>query len=490
MTFGCRGSCKSKIADNQNCLGNNDGNSCVSGQCTCGKCGKKLAVGLACSTNDNCASGWCHGSVTIGCKGYCRAKVADGLRCLSGSDSNSCVSGQCTCGYCGRKMKANYACSTNDNCESGWCDGQITIGCGGKCKRKHDDYESCPLNIVGSGDNNICKSGRCEKISQTEALCAPKNGFKAGTKCNEDTDCDKTKSLWCKGGSFYASGTCTQCPANCPDGCNALFNQNLKCGRMTTFDHAADLAKKIAKPIVDFVECLSPAGSSCIGDIGKGIGACLDPSKPCKIKVGGKGSACLAIVGAGQSYDYSSGPLSLSGSVTPTGGLSVEADISKGQINVELHGKVAVKALAKIETTQAKTIPLTKTKLYLTNCIGKKCSICRNPTSKLQCQPLVLIRKTFVFGYVPVIIEIKVQAVAEYHLKLNAKGSFKASVSYDNDAVLSIKKAIATFDPLKGVKFDVGFEKNFNTQIQKLIVVDADVGLLGVFRVGAEVSFQ
>ena len=411
-----------------------------------------------------------------------------GGTCLNNGDSNSCKSLQCTCGKCGKKLPNGYSCSTNDNCESGWCNGKVTIGCGGKCKRRHDDYEACPLNILGSGDNNICKSGRCEKVSGTTALCAPKVGFRAGTKCNEDTDCDKTKSLWCSGGSFYSSGKCTKCPDKCPDGCNALFNQNLKCGRMTTFDHAADLAKKIAKPIFDFVKCLAPEDIGCIADAGKGIIECLDTSTPCKIKIGGKGSTCLALNSAKQTFNYGTGMFIMDGDVEPTGGMSVEADITNGKINIELHGKVAVKVNAKFETTQSVNMPITKKKLYLTSCSGKRCTPCKTPQNANICRPLTLYTKVFMIGYIPVIVQVKVQIVAELFMKLKTTGSFKASISYENNAVVRIKKALVTFDPIKGVKFDVGFEDNFSTDIKKTLVVNAGVDLLAVARIGPEIS--
>ena len=56
------------------------------------------------------------------------------MGCHNG-DGNSCVSGQCTCGLCGRKRDDREACSTDDNCYSGNCilkDG-LTWGCSGVC---------------------------------------------------------------------------------------------------------------------------------------------------------------------------------------------------------------------------------------------------------------------------------------------------------------------------------------------------------------------
>ena len=450
-----------------------------------------MRVNFACSTNDNCQSGWCNGVFTTGCRGKCKSKTPDGQRCQGANDGNSCASGQCTCGFCGRKMRDSFSCSTNNNCQSGWCNGVFTTGCRGKCKSKTSDYGNCPLNIHGSGDNNNCKSGRCEKVSATKAICAPRNGFREGSACNEDADCDKTKSLWCKGGSFYSSGVCTRCPSKCPDGCNAIFNQmsKMKCGRMTTFDHAVDLAKKISKPIVEFLDCLAPKNQfvACSKDVVKGFASCLDPSTPCKIKLGGQGSACLAFTNPGLSYNYQSKYVTLSGSVKPIGGVSVEADITDGKINLAMYGRIAVKAQAVLQATASKTTKYRR-KLYLVDCVGKKCSICKTPTSKLRCRPMILYMKAFVIGYVPVIIELKIQAVAELSLEMKTEATFKASLSYDNDAIVSIKRAIATFDPSKGVKLDVAFSDNFDKQIQKTLVIEGGVGMKGVIRVGAEIT--
>ena len=483
--------CKSKTADGQRCQGANDGNSCASGKCICGYCGWKLRDMLPCSANSDCRSGWCNGVVTIGCRGVCKSKTPDGGRCQGASDRNSCVSGKCICGYCGRKLRDFYPCSENADCQSGWCNGVVTIGCGGRCKQKTADYGRCPLNIHGSGDNNNCKSGRCEKVSASRALCAPKNGFRAGTACNEDTDCDKTKSLWCKGGSFYSSGVCTQCPSKCPDGCNALFNSmgNMKCGRMTTFDHAVDFAKKIAKPIVDFIDCLAPGSQAvaCGKDALKGFASCLNPTTPCVVKLGGVGSTCLALTNPGLTYNYRKGPISLHGHVKPIGGMSIEADVTDGKITLQLYGKVSVKAEAVFEAS-VPTRYSYKKKLYLTDCIGKKCSVCRTPTSRIRCKPMVLFAKAYVLGVVPVILELKIQAVAEISIEIDAAGSFRAGLSYENDAAVNIEKAIATFDPIKGVKLDVGFDSNFNKQIQKTLSIQAGVGLKGVIRIGTEIT--
>ena len=78
-----------------------------------------------------CPSGWCEGGGFFS-SGHCISKRHDGHHCYNG-DGNSCWSGQCTCGLCGRKQKGGAACATNDNCKSNWCErGSWSWGCSGK----------------------------------------------------------------------------------------------------------------------------------------------------------------------------------------------------------------------------------------------------------------------------------------------------------------------------------------------------------------------
>ena len=239
--------------------------------------------------------------------------------------------------------------------------------------------------------------------------------------------------------------------------------------------------------IVDFIDCLSPQAAACGKDALKGFASCLDPTTPCVVKLGGKGSTCLALTNPGLSYNYKNGPFSLHGSVKPIGGMSIEADVTDGKITLQLYGKVSVKAGIAFEATTSLKYKYKK-KLYLTDCIGKKCSVCKTPTSRIRCKPMVLFAKAYVIGVVPVILELKIQAVAEISIEIDASGSFKAALSYENDAAVSIKKAIATFDPIEGVKLDVGFDSNFNKQIQKTLSIQAGIGLKGVIRIGAEIT--
>lgn len=480
-TFGCRGVCRSKAYDGVSC---SDSNYCRSGQCTCNKCGRKQPDNSKCATNDNCQSGWCHGTYTFGCRGVCKGKIRDGQPCYNG-DSKSCVSGQCTCGYCGRKLPVNSKCATNDNCLSGWCNGIYTIGCRGYCKDRIIDYQQCPLN-----DDNECVNGRCEGVSPSRRYCSPMNGFRAGFWCNEDIDCDKTKSMYCKGGSFLTSGKCVGCPSNCPDGCNALFDRpsNMKCGRMTTFDHAASAAEKMVQPLIDFIECMSPIPlGSCGQDLLNSAASCFDTSTPCSIKLGGIGSKCLA-VSAKVSYKSTfKNALTLSGDISPTLGLEVEADLTDMDMKIAVHGKIAVNSKIEFNLKKGQRLQNRRQKLYLSDCDTKKCRYCRDLTGK-SCKPKTVYRKILKAGYLPVIIEVKIQAVALLEFDAHADADATATLTYNNDEVIAFEKAEINFDPETGVDASVSFKKNFNKNIMKTINIQGGLTVKGVMRIGPEVT--
>ena len=57
------------------------------------------------------------------------------------------------CGICGPGLLPNgNTCSTDSDCESGCCDGDVTVSCRGTCKRKAYDGETFPYNFVSGGD--------------------------------------------------------------------------------------------------------------------------------------------------------------------------------------------------------------------------------------------------------------------------------------------------------------------------------------------------
>jgi hypothetical protein len=129
--------------------------SCVSGQCTCGRCaeaGGRIADGLACSANSDCGSGsFCLGDATAGCRGQCRKKIGKLQDCgwVSWHPPNrhaACETGRCYCercvndwmgfpawGWSSGRLIAGYACSQNSDCENG-CGGIITFNCQGRCR--------------------------------------------------------------------------------------------------------------------------------------------------------------------------------------------------------------------------------------------------------------------------------------------------------------------------------------------------------------------
>ena len=85
--------------------------------------------GNDCWKNSHCDnSHWCEGGSAAKC-GKCISKAKDGAACYYAS---SCQTGQCTCRKCGNQLEIDDWCSTNANCKSGWCDGSVTMGCNGK----------------------------------------------------------------------------------------------------------------------------------------------------------------------------------------------------------------------------------------------------------------------------------------------------------------------------------------------------------------------
>ena len=173
---GCRGRCKPKISDGQGCP-SSGARGCSSGRCTCGYCGIKMRDNFACSQNDHCQSGHCFGLVITGCRGRCKPKTSDGQRCPS-SSASGCSSGRCTCGYCGIKMRDNYACSTNNDCQNGLCFGAITIGCRGRCKTP--DGRRCPSGGARSCASSRCTCGYCGNKVRNSLPCSSNIGCQSG----------------------------------------------------------------------------------------------------------------------------------------------------------------------------------------------------------------------------------------------------------------------------------------------------------------------
>ena len=145
-----------------------------------------------CRKNSDCASGWCEGG-TFWKSGRCDPKRGDGEACRkswnSQCDDNSCRAGYSTCGVCGKAGNGN-TCSSNSDCSTGWCSGQVTWSCRGKCSSPPDvsDGQPCRKGWNGHCDDNTCKS----KFS-TCGICG--NAL-VGQRCSKNSDC---KSGLCDG---------------------------------------------------------------------------------------------------------------------------------------------------------------------------------------------------------------------------------------------------------------------------------------------------
>jgi len=231
----CRGKCKPRVKDGYKALKqgvNWDYNSCEStGHGHCGYCGYGNDVGMSCSENKDCKSGWCngYGFEKVNCGGTCEAKRADGEKASNPDynsnkyDYNSCIYGDGHCGYCGPTTEGG-TCTGSSDCDDGlFCDDtEISIkGCTGTCKPIIDDNKECPFKTL-KGNDSACKSGECMDFHHKVAYCRPKGGFLPPMSCTEDTDCSTAgHGYWCLDGGIGSIGQCDECPRKCENGCHA-----------------------------------------------------------------------------------------------------------------------------------------------------------------------------------------------------------------------------------------------------------------------------
>jgi len=212
----CTGKCKPRRATGTACY-NDDGNSCSTGQCTCGFCGNKLPNEKTCATNDNCDSNWCEKAAgTTACNGECKPKKNDFSACYN-DDANSCISETCTCNTCAGRRRSRLpnrtptiTCATNANCVSGWCEGGGG-GCHGECKPTRKSGTACY-----SGDGESCEDGQC-----TCGICGKKHI--GGKKCSTNDNC--VSPLGCNGpllaDTFAGAmrGPTVDCAGTCDERC-------------------------------------------------------------------------------------------------------------------------------------------------------------------------------------------------------------------------------------------------------------------------------
>lgn len=137
IAIGCLGRCIKKLAPGANCsnaklnLWNHSSYqhaSCQSGQCACGSCSdgnNKTLNGNFCRTMDECESGWCEGNVIKGCHGVCTARRKPGEPDWKGYD-RSCESNKTVCNFCTGMDGLAFdgkPCGYDKECASGHCSG-------------------------------------------------------------------------------------------------------------------------------------------------------------------------------------------------------------------------------------------------------------------------------------------------------------------------------------------------------------------------------
>merc|ERR1712228_580556 len=222
---GCLGRCIKKMAPGQICdksrmnifhlarldFTNAEHAACQSGQCTCGVCtdaNKKIPNGGKCATKNDCQSGWCEGDVVVGCKGICRAKRKNGQRAWHGNTG-----------------------AWSESCESGkeqcgTCVGSYTYSLpNGKSCSGYDQCQSgwCEGHVVTGcrgkcqrkrnngesawhGWQRSCVSGR----EQCGSCTSGHRDLPSGHRCSKNANC---RSNWCGCGSWWC--TSVNCNGRC-----------------------------------------------------------------------------------------------------------------------------------------------------------------------------------------------------------------------------------------------------------------------------------
>jgi len=221
-TTNCAGVCKPKRGHLQSAwcdfLGCFDA-SCQSGKIICGKCAqpimwgaKKVFNNYKCSKNSDCYSGWCEGRATTGCAGWCKPKrnpLTWPWCDWGGCFDDSCFYPKIICSKCAKsnmKVPNGYQCSTDSDCESGWCEGRYTTGCAGRCRARRAGGHHAYCDGLG------CFSASCQHGKYICGKCAYSNGrVHRNSHCSSDRDCAdgscKCRSWFCFG-VFGCQGAC------------------------------------------------------------------------------------------------------------------------------------------------------------------------------------------------------------------------------------------------------------------------------------------
>jgi len=214
-TLGCFGRCIKKLRGGESCsksrlnsppwehldVTSAEHAACQSGKCLCDTCAevsnRRLRDNKKCSFDWDCGSWWCEGRITASCNGWCKPKrgslasaYCDALGCIG----RSCIYGKEVCGKCtksNRRVPNNYKCTSSSDCESGWCQGRVTISCNGWCKPKGGSLASSYCDGLGCmGESCVYGKEVCGKCTKSNRKVS--NGY----KCSFTSDCE---SGYCEG---------------------------------------------------------------------------------------------------------------------------------------------------------------------------------------------------------------------------------------------------------------------------------------------------
>ncbi len=305
-THYCNGStCTPKLANGQVC---GAGNQCASSFCADGVC-CNTACGGAC---DACAAalgalvdGTCGTVAGLGnpsCTPYlCTGSSA--VCPVSCSNDNGCISSHyCNGGSCLAKVTTGQACTTANQCQSGFCADGVCCdtACGGACNAcsvgSGAPSNGTCANVTGAG-NPSCGPYVCSGSSATCPIsCTGDAGCTAGNYCNPANLCVSKLVLGqaCTAANQCQSGSCADgvcCNNACSGECNACSTaagapSNGTCANVTGAGNPS-----CGTYVCSGASATCPA--ACSGDLDCANGNYCNAASQCVAKLT-NGQACLA----------------------------------------------------------------------------------------------------------------------------------------------------------------------------------------------------
>ena len=191
----------------------------------------------------------------------------------------------------------------------------------------------------------------------------------------------------------------------------------------TIWEAVETCASALVRSTVDFLECMTDTsestGPTCIDELAEGVKNCIDPALPCKITIGGPQSTCLTLNAPAITFDEALGPLTMSGSASPTGGVQATADFQEMEFEaslIDVGFDIRINLALALSPTTSRIEP---------------------QEFPLTSEPTSLFTRTFMIGIVPLVVELEVQLVASVELSINTSAAVEVRFSHQEQVGLT-----------------------------------------------------